>query len=376
MSCGYFKLSLVLAGSSYALCVPAETTNNAKPDAYAISDHYDGERFLNLESSTLSHQQHHKFSFSGWLSGWVFGHDWPEWPEYIDEPPGPVPAKKIEDGKLRITSVGHSTFLIQMDGINFLTDPIWSERATPVSGFGPKRHRAPGIRFSDLPPIDVVLVSHSHYDHLDMPTLEQLAEKFHPRAFSGLGNRELIAETDMKSVDEMDWWQTLPVAKNLAITFVPAQHFSGRSLWDRDETLWGGFVISGPSGHVFYAGDTGYGSHFEEIGKRFPGIRLAVLPIAPVRPDILNSTPRKGSGNHMGAEEAFLAHKDLKAWRSVACHFNTFQLIGDEYDYGPKHLVKVLAANGVDVGMFMALFFGQPLDVPRLPDTPVENPVH
>ncbi len=124
-----------------------------------------------------------------------------------------------------MTAIGHGTFLIQMDGLNILTDPIWSDRCSPVSWAGPKRYRAPGVRFEELPPIDAVLVSHNHYDHLDVPTLKRLAQKGAPCAITPLGNRDLIIETGIPEVDELDWWQSVRLSEGVTVTMVPAQHF-------------------------------------------------------------------------------------------------------------------------------------------------------
>ncbi len=176
--------------------------------------------------------------------------------------PGPPPVARAPEGSLYVTPVGHATFLIQMDGVNILTDPMWSERCSPVSWVGPKRYSEPGIRFEDLPPIDVVLVSHNHYDHFDLPTLEGLAKKGMPRAIVPLGNLDLMRSTGIATVDELDWWQSVRLSSNVTITLVPAQHFSARTLWDRDRTLWGGFVISGPSGNVYYCRRHGIWSPF------------------------------------------------------------------------------------------------------------------
>ena len=213
-----------------------------------VSDHFDGRRFHNHQSGWQS-----EGSFLKWQATKERG----PWREWIADPPGPPPPKRVEGGKLRVTFINHATTLIQMDGVNILTDPIWSDRCSPVSWAGPKRHRPPGIRFEDLPPIDAVLISHNHYDHLDVPTLRRLGPV---RIFSHLGNAALMAKHGIKSARDLDWWQSADVADGVRVKSVPAQHFSARALSDRNVNLWGGFVISAPSGNVYFAGDTGWGN--------------------------------------------------------------------------------------------------------------------
>ena len=251
-----------------------------------------------------------------------------------------------------------------MDGLNILTDPIWSERCSPVSWVGPERYSKPGIRFEDLPPVDVVLVSHNHYDHFDIPTLTGLVKRGTPRAVVPLGNYRLARSTGMPEVDELDWWQSVPLSSGVTVTLVPAQHFSGRTLWDRDRTLWGGFVISGPSGNVYYAGDTGYGPHFREIARRFSPIRVALLPIAPFRPEADGTTRQHRSIVHMGPAEAVMAHRDLGEPLSIAAHFQVFRLGVEGFTDAPDVLAASLKEHGLAPDAFVAPVFGQVIRIP------------
>lgn len=327
-----------------------------------ISDHFDGHLYFNpgVHQPPLSPGQEQKRSRSGWIWRWIFGTEWPEWPELKDITPGTPPAARVPKGSLSVTPVGHATFLIQMDGINILTDPIWSERCSPVSWAGPKRHRRAGIRFEELPPIDVVLVSHNHYDHLDLPTLKRLAEKGAPRSIVPLGNLDLIQDTGIPHTDELDWWQSVRLSPDVTVTLVPAQHFSSRTLWDRNKTLWGGFVVSGPSGNVFHAGDTGYGPHFREIARRFSPIRVALLPIAPFRPrQSKEPLQERYSSVHMGPAEAIQAHLDLGPQVSIAAHFQVFQLGADGYDDAVKELASTLQERDLKPETFVTPIPGQ-----------------
>lgn len=333
--------------------------------AYAepASDHFDGELFFNPKygpghgaaAPVRPGEEAQRRSFGWFWFRFILGIDRPDWPQEVNAAPAVPPPERVPRGSLMITPVGHGTFLIQIDGLNILTDPIWSERCSPVSWAGPKRRRAPGIRFEDLPPIDAVLISHNHYDHLDIPTLERLAGKGARRSITTLGNRDLICKTGIPAVDELDWWQTLSLSGEVTVTVVPAQHFSMRSFWDRNRTLWGGFVISGPSGSIYYSGDTGYGPHFREISRRFPRIRAALLPIAPFWPKNSNKPPHRNFNRvHMGPAEAVKAHLDLGAELSIAAHFQVFQLGADAFEDAPAELKSALLEQGVKPESFIA----------------------
>jgi L-ascorbate metabolism protein UlaG (beta-lactamase superfamily) len=360
-------LSLALACVLLFAARGAEISASVETAQPAASDHFDGKLFFNPgfpPSGTPSQGVEPQRSRPSWIWRWLVGNDWPEWPETNNFAPGPAPLARVPKGTLLLTPVGHSTFLIQMDGINILTDPIWSDRCSPVSWAGPKRHIQPGIRFEDLPPIDLVLVSHNHYDHLDLPTLKRLAKRGAPRSIVPLGNGDLVRDAGIPIVEALDWWQEVRLSPDIAVTLVPAQHFSSRTLWDRNEALWGGFVITGPSGTVYYAGDTGYGPHFREIARRFSPIRVALLPIAPFRPQHSKETPRERySSMHMGPLEAVQAHEDLGAQMSIAGHFQVFQLGPDGFFDAVNELVATLTARDLKPGVFVAPTPGRAIEL-------------
>ena len=363
-----FILFLVLAGLLYLPACKTGPTSSYSERALQPPDHFDGARYFNPDvpqDNPFSPGQAPRRGASWWVWHWIFRADWPEWPEENDFRPGPPPAARVPKGSLSVTPVGHSTFLIQMDGVNILTDPIWSERCSPLSWIGPKRYRVPGIRFEDLPPIDLALISHNHYDHLDIPTLKRLAKKGTPRSIVPLGNLDLVRDAGIISVDELDWWQSVRLDQGITITLVPAQHFSSRGLWDRNKTLWGGFVISGPSGNVYYSGDTGYGPHFREIARRFSPIRVALLPIAPFRPpQAQEQTPGYRSVVHMGPKEAVLAHLDLNPQVSIAAHFQVFRLGMEGFDDAVNALASTLREYNLEPETFVAPAFGRVINLP------------
>jgi L-ascorbate metabolism protein UlaG (beta-lactamase superfamily) len=314
-----------------------------------VSDHFDGRRFHNAEPSARVH------GLRGVLR-WMATRHRGVWRRWTEAPAGPAPPREVRD--LRVTFINHATVLIQIDGRNILTDPVWSERVSPVSFAGPRRVRPPGIRFEDLPPIDVVLVSHNHYDHLDLATLDRLVRRDRPRIFTGLGAGAILTRRSIGGVTELEWWQKVELGSGLSVTSAPVQHFSGRSMTDRNATLWTGYVLSGPAGRVFFAGDTGYGPHFREIARRFPGIRLAVLPIGAYRPEWFMGPV------HETPAQALQAMRDLEASTAVGMHFGTFELTDEGQDEPPEEIARLLAAAPDPKPRFWVLDFGEGRDVP------------
>jgi N-acyl-phosphatidylethanolamine-hydrolysing phospholipase D len=240
-----------------------------------------------------------------------------------------------------VTWVGHSTFLVQLDGVNILTDPIWANRASPVGFAGPRRLVPPGLAFADLPPIDAVVISHDHYDHLDAETVERLAREHHPRFFVPLGIRAWLGERGITDVVELDWWQS---AEFRGLTFVctPAQHSSGRTLADQYLRLWSSWAILGPSKRLFFAGDTGYDARFREIGDRLGPFDLAAIPIGGYL------TFKTGHPNHVNPEEAIQLFQDVRGRRLVPMHWGTFGMNREPSREPPDRLWQEALRRGIE----------------------------
>lgn len=336
-----------------ALCVALGCVFAAKPYSGPLSDHFDGKRFYNQDRGAEP-------TFKSFLM-WILARQKGAWRERDG---GTAAAKKpparVENERLYITFVNHSTFLIQTAGLNILTDPVWSERASPVSFAGPRRKQPPGIALEDLPDIDVVLLSHNHYDHLDTATLQRLACDHDPMVVTTLGNAALVRKQGMRRVIELDWWQETAVAGNARVVCVPAQHFSGRGLFDAYKTLWAGFVIETEGGTVYFAGDTGFGPHIRQIAERFKNIRLALLPIGAFKPAWFMSFA------HMGPADAVQAHGVLRARTSIGMHFGTFPLADDGQDDPVNTLREILAASDLHGTEFWTLENGEGREVPNI----------
>jgi len=316
------------------------------------SDHFDGEKFFYPAApmrvkSTLEVM---KWRITGKRGAWE------------DRPlAGPTtrPDARVDGGVLRATFVNHATVLLQMDGLNILTDPIWSERASPLSFAGPRRYRPPGVAFEDLPPIDVVLVSHNHYDHLDVATLRRLAADHAPRIVVPLGVKALLDEKGVAGGEELDWWQEIDAGNGVRIALTPARHWSARGTHDRSATLWGGFAIqSERAGLAYYAGDTGYGPFYADVRERFGAPRLAILPIGAYKPEWFMAE------GHQNPAEAVRAHRELGAAASLAVHWGTFPLADDSMDDPPTDLRAALAEAGLTEDDFWLLDNGGVREAP------------
>jgi len=251
-----------------------------------------------------------------------------------------------------VTWIGHASFLLQLAGHNILTDPVLSERASPFAFAGPKRMQAPGLTLDELPPIDLVVLSHDHYDHCDLPTLHALRERDNPRIVAPLGLGHWLSRRGFRHWTELDWWDQYQ-HQALSIHAVPVQHFSGRAAFDRNTRLWAGYIIDAGSHRVFFAGDTGYSPDFADIGARFAPIDLALLPIGAYE-------PRQFMGPvHANPEEAVQMHRDIGAVRSIGMHWGTFRLTTEPMNEPPERLQRAVAAAGLASDAFTVMALGQ-----------------
>ena len=292
----------------------------------ALPKHFDGKRYYNPESP----QARSLFD----LLRWKLSSRPDPSPRFAHDVESTNPPSRVENHEVRATVVNHSTVLLQQRGLNILTDPIWSERAGPLPWLGPRRRRSPGIEKAHVPPIDMVLISHNHYDHFDLPTLRWLAARDRCSFVVPAGLARFFASRGLEPVIELDWGES-HAAQDALIHCVPAAHFSARGPFDRNKTLWCGYVIQSEKHVVYFPGDTGFGKHFERIRQTFGAPDLSLLPIGAFRPRWFMSPV------HMAPEQALQAHEILGSKTSIAIHYGTFQLGDDSIDEPREQLLKL-----------------------------------
>jgi L-ascorbate metabolism protein UlaG (beta-lactamase superfamily) len=316
------------------------------------SDHFDGRRFFNIAPLTRDKSL---LDFLRWrrTSRRRF---WPAQEPVVEVTP------ERRSAATRITVVGHATVLIQMRGLNLITDPFWSEKASPVPILGPGRVCPPAVAFHNLPPIDAILLSHNHYDHLDMATLARLVERDAPLIVTPLGNETIVRRAiPAARVVGGDWWDSHMLAHDIQITLVPAQHWSARSLFDRRMALWSGFTIRAGGDLVYFSGDTGYGDGalFKAIRQRVGAPTAALLPIGAFAPRWFMAD------HHIDPEEAVMIFKDLEARHAIGIHWGVIPLSDEGRDEPRDALVHALAKYQIDPECFHAAEPGYVLDMPR-----------
>jgi L-ascorbate metabolism protein UlaG (beta-lactamase superfamily) len=320
---------------------------NAPPYVGPISDHFDGNVFHNADPVSLP-------SFSKgvrYFLGTTPGH----WDAWRENPPRDE--IKPRSQSLRVSFINHATTLIQLDSLNILTDPIYSNRPSPVNWMGPTRKLAPGIPLAELPPIDLVVLSHNHYDHTDLPSLDSLAIAHDPTFVVGLGGSGLLGKIGISKVIELDWGASTR-ASGVTITGERCRHFSGRGWNDEQKTLWMSYTIEGSAGRIYFAGDTGYGSQFKVARETYGGFDLAILPIGAYNPRWFMETL------HLNPSEAVQVHRELGARFSMGIHFGTFRLSEEGQDAPSTELTAAKRHQGIDASAFRTLFPGQAWDIP------------
>jgi L-ascorbate metabolism protein UlaG (beta-lactamase superfamily) len=319
-----------------------------------VSDHFDGVHFFDPDGApprTLREVLRWQFGGRGQRA---------QWPDWAPSPFADTPPARVDGGKARFSFVGHASWLLQIAGLNILIDPVWSERVSPVSFAGPKRHNDPGIAFAALPKIDVVLVSHGHYDHLDMPTLSRLAKTFAPRVITPLGNDLTMREADTAiKAEAFDWRDRVELGNGVAVTLVPTRHWSARGLFDRNKALWASFVLETPVGKIYIVCDSGYGDggHFRRVAEAHGPLKLAILPIGAYEPRWFMRD------QHMNPADAVKALLDCGAERALAHHHGTFQLTDEAIDAPALALAEALDAANMPRERFLALKPGQAVEI-------------
>jgi L-ascorbate metabolism protein UlaG (beta-lactamase superfamily) len=309
------------------------------------SDHFDGERFFDAYGVPPRSR--------GDLLRWLIDRYWrgtrAKWPAWAPSSFADRPPARVGGTALRISYVGHASWLVQTAGLNILLDPVWSARASPFAFVGPRRVNDPGIAFADLPPIDVVLVSHAHYDHLDLVTLSRLAAAHRPRVITPLGNDAIMRAHDSAiAAEAYDWHDRVDVGAGVSVALAPTRHWSARNLSDRNMSLWASFVIEAPGGRVYFVADSGYGDgrHFRDARERHGPFRLAILPIGAYEPRWFMRD------QHMNPAESVQALLDCGAELALAHHYGTFQLTDEAIDAPPAALAEALQKAGIAAERF------------------------
>lgn len=314
------------------------------------SDHFDGLHFFNPGHPNTDRSL-------GDLLRWRLKEKAARWPDSVAGKQA-VPDERVAG--LRITTVGHASVLIQAGSLNVLTDPVWSERASPVRFAGPRRVTAPGIAFGDLPPIDAVLLSHNHYDHLDMATLCRLHKAHEPLIVTSLGNDTILRRAIPGArIATGDWWDSVAISDEASATLVPAYHWSARGLGDRRMALWCGFMCHTPAGVVYFAGDTAYGSgnNFREIRRRIGSPDIALIPIGAYAPRWFMCD------QHVNPEEAVRIMEGVGARQSIGIHWGTFQLTDEAREEPIALLREALRHRNLDQRRFVPAEPGDVIEV-------------
>ena len=336
----------------------------------AASDHYDGERFFNPDGEDTARLPSGGNNRGVFLLRQATGTDGrPEWPAQVPAV-APTPPPRVAGAAMRVTWIGHATMLVQSQGLNILTDPIWSDTAGPF-GFGPRRVTAPAVPLDVLPRIDLILVSHNHYDHMDLATLARLWRRDRPLIVTSLGNDAILRDAGIEAV-ALDWGARRELRPGVAVHVTRNHHWGSRWFTDRNRALWSSFVVTLPGGNLFFAGDTGFGDgRWPVEARRLGPVRLALLPIGAFR----FNPGQMRTGSHLGPEEAVEVARRLGAARAIALHWGTFRLSYEARETPPALLRVALRCAGLPAGgWFDAPPVGASLLVPPLRPAPAGGP--
>jgi len=326
------------------------------------SNHFDGAHFFNPDGGDLPLTGPNRYFTPTRIIRFFVSDGRPVWPDDVPVTPSQPPAY-VKGEAMRVTWIGHATALVQTEGLNILTDPVWSDYASPVQGFGPKRHRAPGVRFESLPKIDVVLLSHSHYDHMDIPTLRALWDRDKPLIITSLGNDTILKSKGIEAVAR-DWGQSVAIRPGIEVFIDRVHHWGTRFAKDRNRMLWSGFTMILPGGNLFFAGDSGLGDGLwpYEAAKHGP-IRFALIPIGSYKPREMMAA------NHLDPAEAVTVFERLGAMYALGIHWGTFQLAADRIDDPPADLRAALSLAHIDADRFRTPEAGEAWTIPTIKRT-------
>lgn len=349
-----------------------------------VSGHYDGARFFNPDGEIRFNMPPGN-NRRGFIARWLMGRDdRPEWPDAVavkTSRPAPFAAPR----GMTATWVGHATVLVQAAGLNILTDPIWSDYASPFPPLGPRRVAEPGVRFDDLPKIDLIVISHNHYDHMDIPTLKKLWERDRPKIVTSLGNESILRDNGIPAT-ALDWGRSVSGSAlnglgsdsviqcenyehcpDYRVHVLRNHHWSSRWGTDRSRALWSSFVIQTRAGNIFFAGDTGAGDMaWPAEAARLGPIRLAIIPIGAFR----FYPGQMEADSHVGPEQAVQVFEKLKASTAIPIHWGTFRLSYEQWDTPPRMLELYLRCAGIGRQRFAPLRIGQPIPVPTYSSVP------
>jgi L-ascorbate metabolism protein UlaG (beta-lactamase superfamily) len=307
--------------------------------------HFDGQKYFNYWSQDPKTAAH--------VFAWMRSRVPSPWPQTLENPPADAVMPRVSAIDMRITMIGHASLLIQMAGLNILTDPVWSQRTSPVQFAGPKRVRAPGLALSDLPKIDIVIVSHNHFDHMDLPTLKKIVAMHNPKIITPIGNAKYMRG----NIIELDWDEAITI-DTVQVECEPVQHWSRRRMNDENKALWAGFTIKSAAGNLYFAGDTGFHPYiFDRAREKHQIFRCALLPIGAY-------APRWFMGyQHMNPREAVHALKLLNATTAIGIHHGVWQLTDEPINQPIEQLKQALSQATVNESQFVILPPGQAIDL-------------